>query len=308
MSTILRPLAQVFCAVIVVLFFQVLATAQAPQSPMALSSQQQEQLRDLASRVLQHADKAGCKGNSCTILVANFTGPSGSTSILGIQLADTVSAQLATEAKGIHIADRRKLQAFLEKERIQSKLLEDDNAARWLAMGQSANFVLVGYLKGERDKLTVRVQLLDASRIPNPKENRTMKMGPVEEASLTMTDAAGELDPAEPFSKAPDPPATAGTTVYHAGVRGTTVPENIYNPNPPYTDTARKVKFQGTLILSLIVSEEGLVQDLWIVRGLPFGLNQAALDTVRNWRFRPSTLEGKPVPVQVPVEVTFRLY
>jgi protein TonB len=45
----------------------------------------------------------------------------------------------------------------------------------------------------------------------------------------------------------------------------------------------------------------------WIMRGLPFGLNQASTDAVRSWRFKPATLNGKPVTVKVDIEVSFNL-
>src|SRR5208282_3545537 len=92
--------------------------AQAPQTPVVITSQLQDQLHGLAARVLQHADKAGCKKGSCTILVANFTVFSGATSILGMQLADALSSQLSALSKGFHVADRQLLQSYLEEERI----------------------------------------------------------------------------------------------------------------------------------------------------------------------------------------------
>jgi TonB family protein len=79
-------------------------------------------------------------------------------------------------------------------------------------------------------------------------------------------------------------------------------------PTPDYTDPARIAKFQGSLVVLVKISEEGRAEDLKVLHGLPFGLNQTALDTVRTWKFRPATLDGKPVPVQIPIEVTFRLY
>src|SRR5947209_2848089 len=104
--------------------------AQAPQASLALTPQQQDQLRDLVSRVFKYADKAGCRKNNCTILVVNFAGSSGSTSILGMQLADAVSAEMTAQSNGIHTADRHRLQSYLERERIPSNLLEEGNAAR----------------------------------------------------------------------------------------------------------------------------------------------------------------------------------
>jgi len=280
--------------------------AQAPQTPLALTPQQQDQLRDLVARVLQHADKAGCKKNSCTILVVNFAGPTGSTSILGMQLADAVSAQMAAQSNGIRIADRGGLQSYLEKERIPSNLLEEDNAGRWLAMENAANAVLVGYAKEEHTGIHLRVQLLDAHtlvRIANGKE----KVGPIED--LIFANLYGDLEPAEPFGNLPKP-AKDYQAMMAASSKGagTTPPRGLRTPTPEYTDAARTAKFKGNLVVLVTVSAEGRPLDVRVARGLPFGLNRSSLETVRTWTFQPATSGGVPVQTQVPVEVTFRLY
>jgi len=283
--------------------------AQAPQTPLSLSSQQQDQLRDLAARILQHADKAGCKKGACTILVANFTNSSGSTSILAMQLADAVSEQLAAGAMDIRIADRKRFYEFLEAERIPSKFLAEDNAERWLAMEQSANAVLVGHLEGGGDRLSITLQLLDAHFLVGPREHREVRKGPQEKVEMTIIgiDEPSRMQ-AEPFGEASASKLAEEQGIQRAGVHGVTVPSGVYMPTPDYTDPARIAKFQGSLIVLVTVSEEGRAEDLKVLQGLPFGLNQHALNTVRTWKFRPATLDGKTVPVQVPIEVTFRLY
>ena len=119
--------------------------AQAPQTPLALTPQQQTQLHDLAARVLQHADKAGCKKGYCTILVANFTVPSGvHFHDLGMQLADQVSKELAAQQAAIKIVDRSRLQSFLEEQRIPAALFKDEKAICWLGKHLGADTVLRG--------------------------------------------------------------------------------------------------------------------------------------------------------------------
>jgi len=282
---------------------------QAPQTPLSLSFGQPDQLRDLAVRVLEHADKAGCKKGSCTILVANFTDSAGSTSILGMQLADAVSEQLAAAAGDIRVVDRKRLYAFLETERIPSKFLAEDNAERWLAMEQSANAVLIGHLDGGGGRLTVTLQLLDAHFLVGPREHREVRKGPQEkvEMSIIGIDEQSRTQ-AEPFSEASASKVAEDQGILRAGRNGVTVPSGVYMPTPDYTDPARIAKFQGSLVVLVKISEEGRAEDLKVLHGLPFGLNQTALDTVRSWKFRPATLDGKSVPVQVPIEVTFRLY
>lgn len=282
------------------------SSAQAPQTSLVLTAQQQDQLRNLVARVLQHADKAGCKKNSCTILVVNFAGSAGSTSILGMQLADAVSAQMAAQSNGIRIADRGRLQSYLEKERIPSNLLEEDNAGRWLAMENAANAVLVGYVKEEQSGIHLRVQLLDAHELVKKADGRE-KVGPIED--LSFADLSGDPSPAEPFGNFPKSESDyAAMKAASSKGAGTTPPRGLRTPNPDYTDAARIARFKGNLILQVTISAEGRPLDLRVVRGLPFGLNRSSLETVRTWTFQPATIGGVPVQTQVPVEVTFRLY
>jgi periplasmic protein TonB len=89
---------------------------------------------------------------------------------------------------------------------------------------------------------------------------------------------------------------------------GVSAPQAISTPDPEYTEEARKAKTQGTCILGFIVDTEGHPRDIRIVRGLGFGLDANAIDAVRQWRFDPAKKDGKPVSVQVNVEVAFRFY
>jgi TonB family protein len=95
--------------------------------------------------------------------------------------------------------------------------------------------------------------------------------------------------------------------VYRVG-GGVTAPHAIYDPEPDYSDEARKSKYQGTVILGVIIDADGRVWDARVVRSLGMGLDEKALETVRTWRFAPARKDGQPVPVQVNIEISFRLY
>ncbi|HLK05899.1 MAG TPA: energy transducer TonB [Candidatus Acidoferrum sp.] len=283
------------------------ATFADAQSALNLSRAQESQLYDLASRILKHADAAGCKKNSCTILVNNFAGPSGATTPLGMQLADALSLQLASQGNEFHVVDRAKFREFLGRERIESKLLEDDNAARWLAKENGANVVLVGYLRGDSAQKNLHVQLLDTRDFAKKSPKAT---GHAEEAAFSDLGFAGDLDPAEPFGKPPDLPGSDTAFKFGKGAMGKAVtpPRCTYMPNPSYSDPARAVKLQGVLVVQVLISESGAITDEQVVKGLPFGLNAQALETVKNWRCDPVTVNGQPKAVVVPIEVSFRLY
>jgi TonB family protein len=89
---------------------------------------------------------------------------------------------------------------------------------------------------------------------------------------------------------------------------GISAPQAVSTPDPEYTEEARKAKTQGTCILWLIVDAQGHPRDIRVVRGLGFGLDAKAIEAVKQWRFEPALKDGKPVNVQISVEVGFRLY
>jgi TonB family protein len=98
-----------------------------------------------------------------------------------------------------------------------------------------------------------------------------------------------------------------GGGVYKVGA-GISAPEGINTPDPSYTEEARRAKTQGTCVLWLIVDSTGHPRDARVVRGLGYGLDGKALDAVRQWTFQPALKDGKPVDVQISVEVVFHLY
>jgi len=89
---------------------------------------------------------------------------------------------------------------------------------------------------------------------------------------------------------------------------GVSAPKVIYQPDPEYSEEARKAKFQGTCVLWLIVGPDGKPRDVQVRRTLGLGLDEKAMEAVRNWRFEPAYKDGKPVAAQISVEVSFRLY
>jgi periplasmic protein TonB len=88
---------------------------------------------------------------------------------------------------------------------------------------------------------------------------------------------------------------------------GVSPPSILYKVEPEYSEEARKAKFQGTVLLFVIVDEKGNPRDIKIIRPLGLGLDQKAVEAVEKWKFSPGKKDGKPVPVQAQIEVNFRL-
>jgi len=89
---------------------------------------------------------------------------------------------------------------------------------------------------------------------------------------------------------------------------GVTAPRVIYAPEPEFSEEARKMKYQGTAVLWLIVGTDGRPRDISVLQSLGMGLDEKAIEALRHWRFEPGRKDGIPVAVQVNVEVNFHLY
>jgi len=84
-------------------------------------------------------------------------------------------------------------------------------------------------------------------------------------------------------------------------------PERIFSPQPAYTEIARKARIQGVVIVQAIIDKQGNVTNVKVLKGLPMGLEQAAVDAIKQWKFKPATLNGKPVTVYYNLTVNFKL-
>ena len=88
---------------------------------------------------------------------------------------------------------------------------------------------------------------------------------------------------------------------------GVTAPKLITQVDPEYSDAAREALTQGTVVVQAVVQPDGTMSVARILRSLNPELDQNALRAMSQWRFEPGTFRGKPVPVEIDVEVSFKL-
>jgi protein TonB len=103
---------------------------------------------------------------------------------------------------------------------------------------------------------------------------------------------------------APPPPKPIQSRIRQGGA--VTAASLINRVQPNYPPLARQTRISGTVRLHAIISKDGTVQQLEVLSGHPL-LVQAALDAVRQWRYRPTTLNGEPVEVDTTIDVIFSL-
>jgi TonB family protein len=99
-----------------------------------------------------------------------------------------------------------------------------------------------------------------------------------------------------------------GQAQSQGGVNGAGVPACTFCPTPGYSDKASRAKLQANVVLTVTISRDGQAARIRIAKDAGYGLTEKAIEDVSQWKFRPATnKEGQPIPVVVPVEVTFRM-
>ena len=90
---------------------------------------------------------------------------------------------------------------------------------------------------------------------------------------------------------------------------GVTLPRVLREVKPDYTEEAKAARIQGTVWLKAIVQADGDVGDVQVSKSLDTenGLDIEAVKAAKQWKFKPGEKDGKPVAVQVTIELTFRL-
>ena len=85
-------------------------------------------------------------------------------------------------------------------------------------------------------------------------------------------------------------------------------PSLIYSIEPEFSEEARKAKFSGNVQVYLWVDEHGNPSHVRVVRGVGMGLDEKAVEAVRQYKFKPATKDGKPVKVDLYVDVNFNIF
>jgi TonB family protein len=181
-------------------------------------------------------------------------------------------------------------------------------------------YPLAALKQGVQGTVVVEVKLdssgnvADAHVLSGPDELRSASLQSVLQWHLTKNLAGSSRQVSISFSLPdstpipPPPPAAAGGArgaVYRVE-GGVTAPVLLYKTQPDYTEEARKARYQGTVLLYIEVDPSGKATNIRVQRSLGLGLDEKAIEAVRQWKFKPGTKDGIPVPVSATIEVNFR--
>ncbi|HEY6969162.1 MAG TPA: energy transducer TonB [Candidatus Angelobacter sp.] len=201
------------------------------------------------------------------------------------------------------------------------KPLQDPPANKWKVYGP----VLIRKISLDKDKLRLEGPRVAVVLDANHKITSAVELSkPVEfkirlDHPLNSADDASEilnrvffLDPQTSDYQLPEyrrPRTFLPAEIYRvAPNNGISAPRAVYTPDPDYSDEARRRKYQGTVVMNVVVDEAGNVSRISIARPLGLGLDEQAVEKLKIWKFNPAMHNGQPVTVEVSVEVTFNLY
>jgi TonB family protein len=291
------PIAALLVAMLASLYFD--ATAAPQDSVPTLPGSVQTEPDALGSRLAEHIRDLKIDSSLPKVLVIDFPNTGDKQfSKLGTILADGVAQSLANSAIGFQVQDRKLFAAYLKENWMGLDDLQSEGVCLTLARSRGGAGVVRGTLEAEANQqLRISLQLEG--------------IGPAwsGDVQFPLTDALRKLmkQPAATYARSPDViPTEPG--VFRPGEDGVTLPASEFCPSPDYTDLAREAKYRGTVELSLIVTKEGDVNSVMVLRGAPFSLTQQAIDTVQKWKFKPAKKNKQSVSVRVPVDIEFQLY
>jgi len=273
--------------------------AAAQEASPALPRIVQDQMESLASRMAEQIRQSKIDPALPKIFVIDFSNASDRQfSQLGSILADNLAQSLSSFASGFQVEDRKEFSAYLKENWMGLDDLQNEVVCLTLARSMGGSGVVRGTIETDANQ-QLRIRL------------RTDGIGLAwtGDAEFPLTSELQGLSkqPAVSFARAAETiPAEPG--VLQPGVDGASLPTCVFCPSPDYTDLARTAKYRGTVELSLIVTKDGIVNSVLVLKGAPFALTQKAIDTVQKWKFKPAKFHGQAVPVRVPVDIEFQLY
>jgi TonB family protein len=160
--------------------------------------------------------------------------------------------------------------------------------------------------------LTVRIFCIDSARKLVLREWRRDALPQSTTITYTKIERDVPLDPAV-FQFQPPPGSYLNNTMQPPVERpihplaGGSAPTLIQRVEPDYSEEARQAKYQGTVLVSVDVGTDGVPRNVRVIRGLGLGLDEKAMEAVRQWRFKPGMRDGQPVVTPATIEVNFRL-
>jgi TonB family protein len=264
-----------------------------------------------ASEVAGAIDKASPHSTPTSVLVTDFKETNGPDSQLGVVLAQNFSHSLRAHGGNFTVLDRIDVEDAISNHKLPIGALSSRSIIACYASEFGATLIIGGRIEYTPENLVLDLDTrslaghygISAKKIITP---LTAAMETLKSKPAVGTEAIFGEDKTVWVR---DESSKATVTSTKSGANGYSYPACIHCPQAPYTDAAVIAKVEGTVTLSVVIGADGKAQRISVQRALPCGLDQRAIDAIKDWKFEPATGPGgKPAAVVQTVEVTFHLY
>jgi TonB family protein len=264
----------------------VLALTALLPAAFSLRAQQPTDLNALVAPIAEAISRSG----KHRVLVLPLHGPNNKYAELGVSLARQISARLAATVSGF----QEIVPASLEAPSDLGQQSHTPGAMDEIGRNNGAEIVVSGSFSFFESGLGVSLWVSEVGEKKFP----TLRNG------LLAFTADIPRPPEQLVSSGQGEPK-----IYRAGAGGVSLPRCIRCPNPNYPESERRKKRQGNVVLQILIGIDGRPSRIQVVRTASEEFSDAAVVSAKKFRFEPGKgPDGKPVPVLVNYEVTFRLF
>jgi TonB family protein len=229
------------------------------------------------------------------VVVAHFTDPDGAPSNQTDYLGAFLASSIKNHANGMHVTEPAAFDKSLAEHSLKVHDISDPKGLQELGAILNFDYVVIGILEKSSDNYNLRLTVWHVSD------------GSVQFSENTFFQRTEFLDSfVEPFPRPVN--SSPNSMPYEAKSDGVSPPACVYCPDPKYSSLARDLKIQGTAVFDVVISGEGRAVQIHPHKLIGYALDEEAFNVIKKWKFKAARKDGVPVPMIIPIEVTFRLF
>ena len=286
--------------------------------PCVRSQQKWPDMESLVSDVAEAIRKSPeASRESVKVRVFDFRENYNAPTSLAHELATQFADSLQKKPRGFVVLNPDEFRQVISKTDLPAEVFSSSPAMRCYASELGATMLVEGEMRVAPDGVVLEVTVWSATAEKFIfRESGVFPMSDFMEGLFKIPAPAsgGPPDLSRPEKRvwvsAEHPPVSGDQAVnFDRPQFGFAPPACLLCPNPHISDDAVRAHFDGTVVLRAQILTDGSVAKVSVVRGLPCGLSDEAVNAVKHWTFNPATgPDGKPVVADTPIKVIFRLY
>jgi TonB family protein len=273
------------------------ATSPPNQAAPPLTPISSPEIDALVARFVPEIKKLGLR----SVAVFGAQGPGDNLTMLGYSIGDAVSESLSRQADGFRVIDRSALLEKIKSERVHESALLSPVLDGWISQLLKVDAILFVRMETlNAPNLTIALSLFNAKA-------KVQKAVAGDSSQITIDDK--QIETAKHPAILESEANSAGHIPHASSDEVRRLPECISCPRPDMSNEARKENRGGDVWLEAIITREGKVERVWVIKAAGRGLDEKAVEAVRNWLFKPlKDANGTPIKFIATIQVQFQFF